>query len=290
MRVNSITNNLHFNGIKINTKNKTPQNNNTQNENRVSNHSLTNATKAMALATLLSTGAAVTSCDKDFHADIHMENTVKPDDKDHTREYIYVLDTIPGENRVDTIIIKPGYDSPVSPIIKEKWETLGIDPGDGKIVTSEKWFDNYNLKLVQDTLNRDRSSKSEMVFDAKATGWDDEEGGYIPGKNDSPLRLRKMATADGNLLIKVEIPRDLENITDDEKDWKIHSYNMQKIDPDTVWRYRIDDDNYARKTGYMVKGDKPNSVKYVNYNDAESKYTDIDVNSEDIEDEIVDKD
>ena len=38
----------------------------------------------------------------------------------------------------------------------------------------------------------------------------------------------------------------------------------------------------------MVKGDEPNSVKYVNYNDAESKYTDIEVTSEDIEDEIID--
>lgn len=289
MRVNAIGSNLNFNGLKVKKNN----NNDVKNEeagNKVSNSAMRNATKALALATALTAaaGPVLTSCDKDREIYIHNENTVHPNENNHTKEYIYVLDTIPGTNTVDTIKIKPGYDSPVAPVIKEKWEALGIDPGDGKIVTSERWFDNYNTKALKDTLNRDRSSTSEMVYDATATGWDDEEGGIIEGKNESPLRLRKMVTQDGNLLIKVEIPRDLENPTEDEKDWKIHSYNMQKIDRDTVWRYKIDDDNYARKIGYMVKGDEPNSVKYVNYKDAESKYTDIKVNSEDIEDEIID--
>lgn len=288
MKIQAINSNLYFRGL--NQQNKKPDNTNQQQEStKVSNSAMRNATKAIALATALTaSGAAFNSCDKDFNANIYHENTVNPDDDKYTKEYIYVLDTIPGTNTVDTIKIKPGYDSPVSPVIKEKWETIGIDPGDGKIVTEEEWFDTYNTKAVKDSLNRDRSSKSEMVFDAKATGWDEEEGGIIEGKNESPLRIRKMVTEDGNLLIKLEVPRDINNPTDDEKDWKIHGYYMQKMTPDTVWRYKIDDENYARKIGYMVKGDEPKSVKTVNFSDAEYKYTDINVKSEDIEDEIID--
>lgn len=288
MRINAITAKLNFNGSiekKINTNKEFEQRE--EKGKKVSNNAMTNATKALALATMLSaSGAALNSCDKDHEHYYYGENTVNPDNNTHTKEYIYVLDTI-DNSRIDTIKIKPGYDSPVSPVIKEKWETLGIDTGDGKIITAEKWFDQYAGKLVKDTLNKDRSSKSEMVFDTKAIGWDADEGGYVEGKNETPLRLRKMVTSDGNLLIKLETPRDPNNISDDEKDWKVLSYHMQKIDPDTIWRYKIDDDNYARKTGYMVKGDEPNTVKYVNFEDAQSRYSDIDVKSEDIEDEII---
>lgn len=291
MRINAIDNSLNFNGL-FNKKssNKSAKNNepNEQSYSKVSNRSMTNATKALALTALLA-GGPLTSCEKDLDVHTYHENTVNPDDDKHTKEYIYVLDTIPGTNTVDTIMIKPGYDSPVSPIIREKWDVLGVDSGDGKIITNEEWFDSYNAQLLKDSLNLDRSSKSEMVFDAKSIAWDDEEMGYIEGKNESPLRLRKMATQDGNLLIKLEIPRDLQHPTNDDKDWKTYGYYMQKIDPDTVWRYKIDDDNYARKIGYMVKGEQPKSVKNVNFNNAEYKYTDIAVKSKDIEDEIIEK-
>ena len=38
----------------------------------------------------------------------------------------------------------------------------------------------------------------------------------------------------------------------------------------------------------MVKGDEKNTVRNVNFNDAEYKYSDINVVSKDVEDEILD--
>lgn len=279
MQVNAINANIGFAG-KLNVKN----NNETakpsfegekrnNNHNKVSNNALTNATKALALATLISLGSAgLGSCNKiDFNEE-HIYPIEIPTD---TIKMFYPY-PIPGTN--DTIKIKPGYDSPVAPVIEDFFDSLGIDPGDGRIPVRIAYTDEYRHPKVKMLFNEDKSSTKEMWYDVTTTDWDDEEGGYVEGKNENYYRVGySTPDEDHQLVVKLQMIKDPSLDQDNELNWENIASAM--YDTETGRRYEIDEDGVATYNGYFEKGDVPNSIFYVNEYGARRRYADVEVQS-----------
>lgn len=279
MQVNAINANIGFAG-KLNVKN----NNETakpsfegekrnNNHNKVSNNALTNATKALALATLISLGSAgLGSCDKiDFNEE-HIYPIEIPTD---TIKMFYPY-PIPGTN--DTIKIKPGYDSPVAPVIEDFFDSLGIDPGDGRIPVRIAYRDEYKHPEVKMLFNEDKSSTKEMWYNVTTTDWDDEEGGYIEGKNENYYRVAySTPDEDHQLVVKLQMIKDPGLDQNNELNWEDISSAL--YDTKTGRRYEIDEDGVATYNGYFEKGDVPNSIFYVNEYGARRRYADVEVQS-----------
>ena len=286
MQVNAINANIGFSGrlnVKNNSETQKPsfEGEKRNNGGRVSNRSMTNATKALAMATLLSLGAAgMTSCDKiDFN-----ETHICPVEIATDTLKMFYPYPIPGTN--DTIKIKPGYDSPVAPVIEDFLDTLGIDPGDGRIPVRLAYTDEYKHQQVKMLFNEDKSSVKEMWYNVTTTDWDDEENGYIEGKNENYYRLGySTPDEDHQLVVKLQMIKDPSLDKNNELNWENIAEAM--YDTETGQRYEIDEDGVATYNGYFEKGDIPNSIFYINQYGARRRYTDVEVHSMTPEDTII---
>lgn len=289
MQVNAIMGNVHFSKLQNNNNDNKLKNNTKQlafegesrSKNNVSNHSLTNATKALALATMLSLGAAgLGSCDKIDFNETHIYPIEIPTD---TVKIFYPY-PIPGTN--DTIKIKPGYDSPVAPVIKDFFEDLGIDPGDGRIPVRMAYMDEYKHPKVKMLFNEEKSSTKEMWYNVTTTDYDEDAGDYIEGKNENYYRVG-YSTPDENhqLVVKLQMIKDPSLDQNNELNWQEISSAL--YDTESGKRYEIDEDGVATYNGYFEKGDVPNSIFYTNDYGAKRRYTNIEVNSMTPEDTVI---
>lgn len=277
MQVNAISNKIGFAGTLQSKKYaavSTPSFEGKK-ENNVSNHSLTNATKALALSTLLTLSAAgITSCDKMEFDETHVYPIEIPTDT-IVEKYYY---PVPGETRVDTVRIKPGYDSPVAPIIKEFFEDNDIDTGDGKIPVIIRYIDEYRHPKANFVFNEEKSSPAIMTYDVRTNEWDDEEFGYVEGKNENYYRA-SYSTPDRShqLIVKLERLKSPGLNKDMESSWTTLSEALYDVKERK--RYVINENGEAEYDGYFEKGDVVNSMFYINNYGGQWRYKDIEVES-----------
>ena len=288
MQINAI-NGVSFSGLqKTQLKNNAPSSNvafEGEEDNKISNRSLTNATKALALSTLLTLGTAgLTSCDKYSIDEEHIYPIEIPVDTVRTVEHHYLI--IPGENKVDTVKLEKGYDSPVAPIIKEFFEDGGIDTGDGKIPVRMLYMDEYRHPKVKMLFNEDNSSKNRMSFDVTTTDYDEETGEYIDGKNQKSYRV-EYSTPDkkSQLVVNLKMLKSPDLDKNNAGSWRDVSTAM--YDVSTGKRYKIDEDGVANYVGYFTPGDVANSIFYTNDYGSKQRYTNIQVDCITPEDKVI---
>ena len=246
-----------------------------EDRNNVSNNAITNATKALALAMMLSMGTAgLTSCDKMNFDETHIYPVEIP--VDTVKEVHYY--PIPGCDRVDTVKIKPGYDSPVAPVIKKFFENDSIDTGDGKIPVRMVYLDEYKHPYVKSLFNEDKSSKNEMWYNVTTTDFDDDEGKYVEGKNENFYQLG-YSTPDGKNQLVVKLLKLRNPNLDKNNELNYKPVSTAMYDVSTGNRYTIDEDGNAEYDGKFEKGDLEKSIIFTNKYDAVRRYSSIEVNS-----------
>lgn len=252
---------------------------------RVSNHSITNATKALALATLLTAGAATAlqSCDK---ADFEYNHCIEiPIPVDTVYEHHYY--PVPGEDRVDTVRIKPGYDSPVGPVIEDFFDNNGIDPGDGRIPVLMRYIDEYRHPKVTAIFNENKSSYNEMWFDVTTNDYDDEAMDYVDGKNENYYRIG-YSTPDGRDSLAINLQRLKSKNLDKslETSWTTMAEAIYNVK--TGERFTINELGETEYAGSYSEGDVPGSIFFTNPNGAKWRYANIQVESVTPKDTIID--
>lgn len=286
MQVSAINGITGFTG-KTQLKNNTVSSSNVafegEKHNNVSNRSMTNATKAMMLAGLLSLGgAAVTSCDKLDFDDTHIYQIEIP--VDTVKEHHYY--PVPGTNTVDTVKIEKGYEAEPAPIIKDFFEDNGIDTGDGTIITRMMYLDEYRHPFVKSLFNDDKSSKKEMWYDVTTTDFDDDEGAYVPDKNENYYQIG-YSTPDKDHQLVVKLLRLRNPELDKNNELNYETVSKALYDTQTMTRYTLDENGNATYDGQFESGDVANSIMFINEYGAKRRYSSIEIESETPQDKII---
>lgn len=286
MQVNGINSSMSFSGKAQLKSNKMASNvafEGDKNNNNVSNRALTNATKALALSILMSMGTAgLGGCDKLDINETHVYPVEIPTDTVYEHHYF----PIPGENTVDTVKIKPGYDSPVAPVIKDFFEDNDIDTGDGRIPVRITYLDEYKHPKVKALFNEQRSSTKEMWYNVTTTDYDEDAGDYVEGKNQNYFQIGYSSPDEKNQLV-VKLMKLRNPDMDKNNELNYESISTALYDVSTMKRYTVDEDGNATYDGHFEKGDVPNSIMFVNSFGAKTRYANVAVNSVTPEDTVI---
>lgn len=262
-------------------------------------------TGALAASLILGAGGGLASCDKfdeehNYTIKVPVDTVEKyiPIIMDPDTTYIIKHDTIqlPGKDsiiikhdtidriitKIDTLFMKEEYDSPVAPVIKKFYETLNINPGNGRIPVKMIWTDEKDGSLNKSIFDGKSSSVNQMTFNITKTPFDENQGGVVIGKNEQFYRLKFSKVNDRSLALTFEKPRingKPEEGRDDQ--WKATDYFIYDIKTDDVKRYTLKDDNSLEDRGEFMKGDMPSSIILNNPYGSKYRYSSLSVKSTD---------
>lgn len=182
----------------------------------------------------------------------------------------------------DTIWMKEEYDSPVAPVIKKFYETLNINPGNGRIPVKMVWTDEKDGSLNKSIFAGKSSSVNQMTFNITKTPFDEDQGGVVIGKNEQYSRLKFSKVNDKSLALIFEKPR-IDGKPEEGRDdqWRAVEYYIYDIKTDDVKRYTLKEDNSLEDRGEFMQGDMPSSIILNNPYSSKYRYSSLSVKSTD---------
>lgn len=277
----------------------------TYNEAPISNNAMTRATKNMLIGLMMlpTASAGLQSCDAEAWAEA---NAVAKDTCCHhcNGQHFPITepDTVVRDSIIyifkdpDSVYIKKNFDSPVIDTLRHFFEENDIPLGDKRIPVKITWIDELStdnrVQMFEKMLfNGYESSKKELVYDQKSYPWSDQEGAFlIDPKYAAPSKIKYSLTSDGKLLMMRYIPRNSSANLEDADSWVFANaaiYNLNES-PETVVRYKRNDDNSITYIGTFRPGDQPNSILVKNEYGTDWRYSNVKVVCEDAPDDIDD--
>lgn len=284
---------------------------NTYNKTPISNDAMTRATKNMLIGLMMlpTVSAGLQSCDKEAFAYSESKSeAIAKDSCCHNcnghhfpipgRDTITIHDTITNIiTNYDTIYIKNNFDSPVIDSLRHFFEINDIPLGDKRIPLKITWVDELSTdnrpQMFEKMLfNGHESSRNELVYDNKSYPWSDEEGTFmLDSIYADPSKIKYSLTSEGRLLMMRYVPRNSSANLNDADSWVFSNaaiYDLNEA-PNTVVRYKRNDDNSITYIGTFRPGDKDKSSIFVkNAYDTDWRYSNVKVVCGDAPDDIDD--
>ncbi len=257
--------------------------------NHVSNNKMGAATKGMIVGLLMMPAASglMQGCSADADAYAYAESKDScGGNKPPTIIIINNKDTIVHDTitqiieKVDTVEVPKGYDSPVIDAIRDFFEANDIDLGNGRIPLSIRWVDEIGPTYNKQLFEEKSSSYDEVAYKTTTSPWSDEDGQFIIGTPlDDPSLIKYSLTSDGKLLMMRYVPKNGVSNPVDKNDWMYMNASVYDINKGgkIVERYKIDDDNEKCYNGTFQPGERPGEIKVTNPYDTDWRYTNVKV-------------